>query len=73
VYYMSTYFENQTVQFCLDGVCSAGVSLSPPPGMSANSSVRKVMWYQENLPDGERTIELFPANNVWTLAVDTFV
>lgn len=73
VYYISTYFNNQTIEFNLDGVSRAYEQLTPPSGISTNSSISAVMWYVEGLQEIEHTLQLVPVNNSSTLSVDTVV
>lgn len=72
VYYISTYFANESIEFRLDNVYT-DLSLSPPSNGSGNSNVSQVIWYQQGLQEVEHTLELFPASNRSTLEVDTIV
>jgi hypothetical protein len=73
VYYISTYFNNQSIEFILDGVPKTEVQLTPPTGISANSNTSRVWWHASGLSGVEHTLELFPGKNRSTLSVDTIV
>lgn len=73
MYYISTYFNNQTIEFSLDGATPAFAQLTPPSGIFANSNISKVMWYVEGLQEAEHSLQIIPANNGSTLSVDTIV
>lgn len=73
MYYVSTFFDDQTILFRLDGVPSPTVSLAPPSTISANANVTKVMWSKEGLMDRPHTLELFPGGTQSTLTFDTIM
>lgn len=70
MYYVSAFFNNQSITFRLDGVSTPSVSISQPAMKPMNSNASRLVWYKEGLQDTEHTLELFPGKNSTTLYVD---